>query len=404
MTSNATLPTPLFDTLENIENTNIFSSITDNQLQDYQQTTAFLKSYKGSIGTFNAYRREVERLLHWSWLVANKSIKELRRLDIDSYLSFCQSPPHEWIGIKKAPRFIDKNGERIPNLEWRPFVVTVSKSAFRHGLKPDIKDYALSSTAIKDIFAILGSFYNFLIQEDYTEINPILYIRQKSKYISRQQGKPRIRRLSELQWEYVIETAELMAKRNKKHHRTLFIMTALYAMYLRISELAASERWTPKMCDFYRDHDGLWWFTTIGKGNKARQISVSDAMLAALKRYRKAMDLSPLPSPTDKSPLLPRNKGKGPIISTTYIRKIVQQCFDKAIIRLQEDGFNEDADALLEATVHWLRHTGISEDVKRRPREHVRDDAGHGSGTTTDKYIDVELRERHASARKKPIK
>lgn len=42
---------------------------------------------------------------------------------------------------------------------------------------------------------------------------------------------------------------------------------------------------------------------------------------------------------------------------------------------------------------HWLWHTGISEDVKIRPREHVRDDAGHSSSAITDKYIDIELRE-----------
>ena len=51
-----------------------------------------------------------------------------------------------------------------------------------------------------------------------------------------------------------------------------------------------------------------------------------------------------------------------------------------------------------------LRHTGISEDVKIRPREHVRDDAGHSSSAITDRYIDVELRERHASAKRKPVK
>ena len=56
------------------------------------------------------------------------------------------------------------------------------------------------------------------------------------------------------------------------------------------------------------------------------------------------------------------------------------------------------------AAVHWLRHTGISDDVKMRPCEHVRDDAGHSSGAIADKYIDVELRERHSSARKKLIK
>ena len=64
----------------------------------------------------------------------------------------------------------------------------------------------------------------------------------------------------------------------------------------------------------------------------------------------------------------------------------------------------EDADQLANATVHWLRHTGISEDVKIRPREHVRDDAGHSSGAITDKYIDIELRARHGTARKKRIK
>jgi len=49
------------------------------------------------------------------------------------------------------------------------------------------------------------------------------------------------------------------------------------------------------------------------------------------------------------------------------------------------------------------RHTGISEDVKRRPREHVRDDAGHSSSAITDRYIDVELKERAKSAKKKPM-
>ena len=81
----------------------------------------------------------------------------------------------------------------------------------------------------------------------------------------------------------------------------------------------------------------------------------------------------------------------------------LQSCFDQAANNLNQDGFEEEAESLTEATVHWLRHTGISDDVKRRPREHVRDDAGHGSGAITDKYIDIELRERHRSAKSKPI-
>jgi hypothetical protein len=58
---------------------------------------------------------------------------------------------------------------------------------------------------------------------------------------------------------------------------------------------------------------------------------------------------------------------------------------------------------MMGATVHWLRHTGISDDVKIRPREHVRDDAGYSSSAITDRYVDVELKERHKSAKKKKI-
>jgi hypothetical protein len=187
------------------------------------------------------------------------------------------------------------------------------------------------------------------------------------------------------------------------HERTFFIVSALYSMYLRISELGANKRWIPTMNHFFKDNDENWWFVTVGKGNKQRQIAVSDTMLEALKRWRTYLGLPPLPALSDQSPLLPKALGQGPITNTSYLRKIIQSCFDQTIINLNADGHYEDADSLMEATVHWLRHTGISDDVKHRPREHVRDDAGHGSGAITDKYIDVDLKERHLSAKNKLI-
>ena len=211
--------------------------------------------------------------------------------------------------------------------------------------------------------------------------------------------------MTELQWSYVVDTAEILAQLNpEEHERTLFVIQALYGMYLRISELAASPRWTPEMGDFHMDMDGNWWFTTVGKGNKERDISVSDAMLTAFKRYRQFSGLSPLPAPGESLPLISKTRGRGAINSTRQIRNIVQKCFDAAVERLFKDGFEQDAELLKAATVHWLRHTGISDDVKHRPREHVRDDAGHGSSAITDKYIDVEMRERHRSGKNKQLK
>ena len=103
----------------------------------------------------------------------------------------------------------------------------------------------------------------------------------------------------------------------------------------------------------------------------------------------------------DQTPLIPKAIGKGPIKSTRAIRNIAQTCFDKAVENLLKEKKLEEAEMLQSATVHWLRHTGISDDVKVRPREHVRDDAGHSSGAITDRYIDVELQARAKSAAKK---
>ncbi len=397
-------PIPLFDTIDFILGQRPSSSLSTQQQTDYLVSRAFLRAYEGSQGTFNSYRREVERLLHWTWSIAGKILAELKREDIELFIRFCQNPPKHWIGVKKVPRYVEQQGERIPNTQWRPFVATLSKSSHRQGNLPKTQDFELSQGALRETLAILGSFFNYLTQEEHTLLNPVALIRQKSKFIQKRQGPIKIRRLSQQQWQMVIQCAETMAEENPHlHERTLFMMSALYSMYLRISELSASARWIPKMNDFHRDHHNLWWFTTVGKGNKERQIAVSDTMLKALERWRQFLGLTPLPSLADQSPLLPKIRGKGPISNTTYIREIVQACFDRAIIQLRQLNLIDEADQLMEATVHWLRHTGISEDVKIRPREHVRDDAGHSSSAITDKYIDIELKERHKSARNKQI-
>lgn len=385
---------PLFDTLKELPEQDPPESTNASQRNTWQLTYDFLISYRGSEATFNSYRRELERFLHWLWQVRKMSLNAVKRQDIEAFIEFCQKPPIDWVGHKQVSRFITKDGERTANPDWRPFVTT-----------GDAKYHTLSPKALQAIFGILSSFFSYLIQEDVIGYNPVAQIRQKSKYLRKSQQQAPIRRLSELQWAYVLETTEQMAAAEPAvHERSLFIMNALYGMYLRISELAASDRWLPQMGHFHQDHDGNWWFRTVGKGNKERIIAVSDAMLSALKRYRHSLNLSELPYPGENTPLLSKTRGRGPITSTRQIRSIVQVCFDRAIAHLQKDDFKHEAEQLSAATVHWLRHTGISDDVKHRPREHVRDDAGHGSSAITDRYIDVELRERHRSAKRKQIK
>lgn len=396
---------PLFDNLANLAKNHVHAILPDARFQeDFNYSLQFLKSYAGSQGTFNSYRREAERLLQWSWHIKKQSIKTLKRDDIEQFIKFCQNPPPSWISIKKVPRYILRNGIRQPNPDWRPFVVTVSKSAYQQGERPVIEAFNLSQGAIQELFAILSTLFNFLIAEEYLIANPVALIRQKSKFVRKRQQHAPIRRLSLIQWEAVLAAADQLAADNpEKHERTRFILSLLFGMYLRISELVACDRWTPSMNDFAKDSHGNWWFTTVGKGNKERQVAVSDAMLASLTHWRLFLGLSALPSPADNSPLIPKIRGHGPMSDTAPIRRLVQQCFDLAAFQLRCNNQIEEADNLAFATVHWLRHTGISEDVKTRPREHVRDDAGHSSSATTDRYIDVEMQDRHRSAKSKQI-
>lgn len=383
--------------------TEIRTSIPTYSVRDFKVVLNFLYSYRGSSDTFRAYRRDLERLLQWSWFVRKKSILKLKREDIEAFIEFCIKPYKRWICLRKAFRFKNDRGKRIPNSGWRPYEVSLGKMAYKKGIKPSKDQYEFSQQALKAMFAILSSFYTYLLQEEVVQVNPVALIRQKSKFIRREAATPAIRRLSEKQWGMVLNLVKEQAQQDVKYERDVFVLSCLYSMYLRISELAANDRWTPSMKDFFKDNDGNWWFRTVGKGNKARQIAVSPEMLKALKHYRTTyLGISPYPSLEETTPLVCfANNVDRPITSMRPIRVLVQRCFDQAADKLEANGDKYEADTLRSATVHWLRHTGISDDVKRRPREHVRDDAGHSSGAITDRYIDIELKERAKSARKK---
>jgi site-specific recombinase XerD len=403
-------PHPLFDTLDNL------SSLTD-YVRDYLKSLSvtvaekeftlcveYLKSYANSSDTFTAYRREVERILQWAWLVSKKSLKDINRNDIRDYLKFVGEPPKSWMGTKTVQRFmLNDMGLRVANPEWRPFVVKISKVARRHGKEPIKSAYQLGNKSMAAIFATLSSLFTFLQQENYLDTNPISLIRQKKGYIQREQTRKVTRKLSKLQWTHVINAAEKLAANDPQHERSLFIMSAFYLLGVRISELAYAPGRMATMGSFAPDKEGMWWFTTVGKGNKIRDIAVPDELLHALKRYREYLNLSPLPSRDEPIPLFSKIKGKSGL-GSRQIRNIVQEVFDVAISELLRLGKTDEAEDLATATVHWLRHTAISSDIEFRPREHIRDDVGHENPATMDKYIDIDRVARHNSAQHKKLK
>lgn len=403
-------PKALFDTLTSLDEphpeciTHYLENFNIPEIkEEYRLSKEFLASYAGSQDTFNAYRKEVERFLQWAWIVAKKAVKSLDRNDIRRYIEFATDPPAEWLSDKSVARFIDKNGERVQNPEWRPFVVRVGKAQRRAGQTPEDVQYHMNDPSRRALFAGMSTFFTFLQQESYIDVNPVQLVRQKGRFLQKQQTTKVTRKLTDIQWRYTINTVELLAQEDSQYERHLFMMSAFYLLGLRISELAETPGRIPCMGDFAPDKQSRWWFTTVGKGNKIRDIAVPDAMLSALKRYRMSLGLPPLPARSEPTPLLNKQRGRGGL-GTRQIRNLVQFCFDQAIFELARDGLNDEAQDLTVATVHWLRHTAISADVEHRPREHVRDDAGHENISITDRYIDIDRIARHESAREKRLK
>lgn len=403
-------PAPLFDSYDRFLELN-FSQLTNElpvvrdylarfpsdvcPLGGYDAVKGFLKSYSGNATTYTSYRTHVERLLLWSLIVAQKPMLELRRRDAEAFMEFCLRPPADWVGPMIKSRFVRIGGRKKldsdryeVNPAWRPFSVTVPKrnrlltGTTSHDLAN--RPYKMSQGSVAQVFAVCGSFFQHAIDEGLTEVNPFRAVKQKSIYKQRNTLDVAGRSLTPLQWNYVIDVAESMADEDETQERTLFILTTLFSMYLRVSDLVGRDNWEPTMGDFRRDTAGNWWFHVVGKGNKAAKISVRDDFIENyLTRYRRHLGLPPLPSPHETQPLLSTLKGRGGL-SDRHLRLLLQQVFDRTLEKMVAEGWTDDeVDHLRSASLHWLRHTSATFDAPRRDMKDLQADLRHNSLSTT---------------------
>lgn len=360
--------------------------------QGYLAARGFLKSYAGNEATFNSYRTHVERLLLWSLLIAQKPLLALRRSDAEVFMEFCLRPPPAWIGPMVKSRFIRDANQTAGDLacyqvnaSWRPFSQTQPKRQ-KHLSPTTTKPgrYKMAQGSVAQVFAVCGSFYQYAMDEGLTESNPFRAVKQKAVYKQRHTHEVSGRALTRLQWDYVIDTAEAMAADDSVHERTLFVLTTLFAMYLRVSDLTGRDNWEPTMGDFRRDSLGNWWFHVVGKGNKSAKISVRDDYVQTyLTRYRQHLGLTPLPSPHESHPLLLTRNGRAGL-SSRHLRLLLQQVFDRALSQMTAEGRSEgEIDNLRSASLHWLRHTSATFDAAFREMKDLQADLRHNSLSTT---------------------
>ncbi len=339
-----------------------------NASNDIDAIKTWLLEFRHSQNTFISYRQTAERFVMWL-MQQNLDLKKVTRETIQEYQDFLQMPvPTDfWCGPSR-PRTSE---------EWKPFVKGLSNSSIKLNLQ------------------ILGSLYQYLIDAGYLTRNPFRLIRQKIKTTKNVE-----RFLTQREWNYLTDYIENLPKDNPKalfeYERTRWIFHLLYLTGCRRSEVINA-----RMSDFISKRN-QWWFKVIGKGNKYGEIPVTNELLGALIRYRKAMGIKEYPSPLETEiPIIFSKNGTFKPISDSMLYKIIKFTCNALADELK---LTDPASAFVIARVstHWLRHTSATHQVDagidiRVVKENLR----HSMLETTMKYQHTEADSRYEETIKK---
>jgi site-specific recombinase XerD len=376
------------------------------RLQHWHWGLEFLK-YIGrnkSEHTFNRFRNETERFLTWIFIVKQEPIDGLRKQAILEYADFCWKPPVDWIGLAAYDRFVPNNECYMVNPKWLPFRLKLPKNQLQAIDNPDKKKYKPSQETLKSMFTGIVAFYKYLMNEEICYGNPAQIAKSDCRHFITDAQVKEIRRLTEEQWQYVLDIALALTNQDHTYERSLFVIATLKTLFLRISELSERAEWSPEMRHFWQDQDSNWWLKIYGKGRKLRDVSVPTQYLQYLKRYRRYRALPELPSSYDNAPIVEKIRGQGGM-TARHLTRLVQTIFDKAYESMRQKAGEEAARKLLEASSHWLRHTGASMEIERgRALKDLSEDLGHASMATTDTvYVQSENKKRAASGKGRKV-
>ena len=262
---------------------------------------------------------------------------------------------------------------------------------------------------------VIRSFCNHLFEKKLLHYNPGKQL--PALGVRHREGDDSHKIFNAEQWPLLLAAIDALPGNTKRERnereRYRFCLRFQYAMALRVSEMANHNH------SHIRRHGNKWRLHIVGKGLRARVLTLDDFALEALTRYRTFLGLSPLPplpqkkdggvtdnEPEKHLPLLPtvspvtvktRGPNKGTDINEKTISRSNWQRQFKALLE------NEVADYVTEhtgehhkewsgLTPHSLRHTRITHLVDQgKELPWVQRYAGHVDINTTAHYYHATL-------------
>ncbi len=337
---------------------------------DLEAVQAWLAEFHDSPNTFRNYRKEVERLLLWSFQELGKPLSGLMREDLARYEAFLEDPqPRDrWCG----PRVSRESPV------WRPF------------------EGPLTAASRRQVLVILNSMFTYLVDAGYLASNPISLIRRRSR-IAKREATTIERFLEQDVWEHVLKFIDSMPRetpgQKARQERVRYLFSLLYLLGPRVSEVASHTM------DSFVEHRGKWWWRVLGKGEKEALIPVNQEMVNALERYRTFLGLSAMPDPEEITPLVP-NIGGTRGITANMVYRIVKDILQRAADALEPTDPHK-AQKLRRASTHWLRHTAVTHQTDAGIElRYVNRSARHANLETTKIYLHADDDAWHAAMEK----
>lgn len=350
-----------------------------------------------SAETFAGLRGEWERLLLWIAL-KEKTLGNLAVEDILEYMDFCGEPPVSWISSVAYRRY---NPNGLTNENWRPFYVSGFEPKPGRDARANTRKLrrSRSQAAIARQFSFLNTLFSELLEEGLVTKNPVPKARRESPVIVHTMDEKPPKMFSKDYWAELFGALERLANKDPEFERPLFIFAMMKTCYLRVSELSERPHWQPKFSHFYY-HQGFLFFQVMGKGRKTRSVSVPDALLPYIERYRTFRGLSGMALEMDDAPVIAKERGYGGL-SQRHLRRVIKDTFI-ALSDAVEDPFLKKL--ALSAASHWMRHTGASLDAAWRSIVDLAKELGHEDpGTTGRKYVHSDMVTRARSGQSRSI-
>lgn len=341
---------------------------------------------EGSPHTLRAYRREALRYVLWLAVERGNRVSTATLADCLAYRAFLANPV-------PAERWCGPRGPEAGSDGWRPFQGPLSVGARRQAV------------------VILTCFHRFLQDQGMVHGNPWSAVRTP------RHAAPRIhvgRSLTVAQWAAVQEASQDTRLSASAHDglQLRWVVAFLHATGLRRSEMTAARAGDLRWIDLGPESDagdeavsrrGGWVLDVVGKGRRQRQVPVPGDLVAQAGELLAARGLrGGLADHGDKPLLVAWCSARGnscneaprdlPGMSDRGLARKLKQVFAQAARTLEHRGRLQDAQAVRQASVHWLRHTHANHALENGvPLDVVQQGLGHVSLATTTVYVRAQM-------------